>query len=235
MNTFTPENTVGEIAAGLPLSVRVFEQLGIDFCCGGKAPLGDACRARGLDPADVVEQIRSIGQPAAALPDWQRVSMIALIDHIVTTHHAYMKTQLPRLGAMLEKILSKHGERHGEVLQPLAETFRPMREELEGHLTKEELILFPLIRQMESGGTESEFHCGSVRNPVRVMLREHDDAGEALARLRELTSGYTPPVDACNTFRAFYAELADLERDLHQHIHLENNILFPKAVGSIAP
>ena len=132
---------------------------------------------------------------------------------------------------MLEKILGKHGQRHGDVLLPLAETFRPMHEELDGHLMKEEMILFPLIRQLDTAGVSGPgFHCGSLRNPIRVMTMEHDNAGEALARLRELTAGYTPPDDACNTFRAFYAELADLERDLHRHIHLENNILFPRAV-----
>jgi regulator of cell morphogenesis and NO signaling len=116
------------------------------------------------------------------------------------------------------------------VLRPLAETFRPMRAGLEGHPMKEEMVLFPLIRQLESSGVDRAFHCGSVRHPVRAMVMEHDSAGEALARLRELTGGYTPPNDACNTFRAFYAELAELERDLHRHIHLENNILFPRAV-----
>ena len=140
-----------------------------------------------------------------------------------------MKAQLPRLSVMLAKILVKHPRRQ-DVLRPLAETFRPMRTELEDHPMKEETILFPLIRQLESSGVDRAFHCGSVRHPVRAMVMEHDSAGEALARLRELTGGYTPPNDACNTFRAFYAELAELERDLHRHIHLENNILFPRAV-----
>lgn len=227
MTSFTPENTVGEIAAGLPLSVRVFEQLDTDFCCGGQAALRDACTAKGLDPPAVIDRIQNAAQQPAPSADWLPARLGALIDHILTTHHAYLKPQLPRLDAMLAKILAKHAERHGDVLQPLAETFRPMREELEGHPMKEEMILFPLIRQLEirqleaaGGGEDGRFPCGSVRNPIRVMLMEHDNAGEALARLRELTAGYTPPDDACNTFRAFYAELADLERDLHLHIHL---------------
>jgi regulator of cell morphogenesis and NO signaling len=236
MNSFTPENTVGEIAAALPLSARLFEQLGIDYCCGGRAALRDACTAKGLDPLDVIHRIQNAAPPTATPPaattiDWLSAPLDALIDHILATHHTYTKSQLPRLDAMLEKILSKHGGLHGDVLHPLAETFRPMREELEGHLMKEETILFPLIRQLEASGSgDSRFPCGSVRNPIRVMTMEHDSAGQALVRMRELTAGYTAPDDACNTFRAFYAELAELERDLHRHIHLENNILFPRAV-----
>jgi regulator of cell morphogenesis and NO signaling len=235
MNTFSPQTLVGEIAAQMPLSVRVFERLGIDFCCGGKMPRGVACEAQALDPATVLEEIQQVARQAqgtAPAADWTAARLGALIDHILTTHHVYMKSQLPRLEAMLEKILHKHGARHGDVLLPLAETFRPMKAELDGHLMKEEMVLFPLIRSLEGGiGPQNRsFHCGSVQNPIRVMVMEHDSAGEALARLRELTAGYTPPEDACNTFRAFYAELADMERDLHQHIHLENNILFPRAV-----
>jgi regulator of cell morphogenesis and NO signaling len=232
MIAFTPENTVGEIAAVLPLSVRVFEQLEIDYCCGGQAALSDACKAKGLDLADVIHRIQTAAEVDAPAADWLSAPLNSLIDHILATHHAYLKSQLPRLSAMLAKILAKHEGRHGDVLRPLAETFRPMRSELESHLMKEETILFPLIRQLEAAGAgESQrFHCGSVRNPIRVMVAEHDTAGEALGRLRELTAGYTAPKDACNTFRAFYAELAELERDLHRHIHLENNILFPRAV-----
>jgi regulator of cell morphogenesis and NO signaling len=140
-----------------------------------------------------------------------------------------MKREIPRLDAMFEKVLAKHGEGHGEVLRPLAQTFHAMAEEIDGHLMKEEMILFPLIRSIESG-QGSEFHCGSVRNPIRVMLMEHDSAGDALARMRQLTGGYSAPEGACATFRALYAGLAEMEQDLHQHIHLENNILFPRVM-----
>ena len=234
MNTLSPESTVGEIAARLPVSARLFENPGIDFCCGGKIALGQACQTRGLDPATVIAQIEQAAAStgaASADPAWESAPLAGLIDHILTTHHAYMKAELPRLEAMLEKILRKHAPRHGDVLLPLAETFRPMKEELDGHLMKEEVVLFPLIRTLELPAAQAPaFHCGSVQNPIRVMVMEHDSAGDALARLRQLTSGYTPPEDACNTFRAFYFELAEMERDLHQHIHLENNILFPRAV-----
>jgi len=235
MSTLSPQTMVSEIAARMPLSVRVFEEFGIDFCRGGQVALGEACQARGLDPAAVIERIRHGLQPAqgtAPALGWGDAPLGSLIDHILTTHHLYMKSQLPRLEAMLETILASHAGRHGDALLAIAETFRPMRAELDGHLMKEEMILFPLIRRLEMGAGPQDrgFHCGSVQNPIRVMVREHDSAGEALTRLRELTAGYTPPEDACNTFRAFYAELAGIESDLDRHIHLENDILFPRAV-----
>jgi regulator of cell morphogenesis and NO signaling len=235
MTTLSPEITVGELAARMPASAQVFEQFGIDYCCGGGQAFDQVCRARGLDPAAVLEEIERQPHPAitaAPQPDWQSTPLSLLIDHIAGTHHVYMKTQLPRLDGMLEKILAKHSARHGAMLLPLAETFRAMKEELEGHLMKEELVLFPLIRSLESGSGEPKgFPCGSVRNPIRVMVAEHDSAGQALGGMRQLTAGYTPPEDACNTFRAFYFELERMERDLHRHIHLENNILFPRAVA----
>ena len=231
MTTFTlsPDQTVGGIAAQFPGSVRVFERHGIDFCCGGRVPLTEACRHAGADPAAVLDEIASEGSSPEDSTDWTAASLSSLIDHIVNTHHVYLKTALPRLETMLIKILSKHGAAHGDVLQPLAATFGAMKQELGSHMMKEEMILFPLIRSLEGGG-QGSFHCGSVRNPIRVMLMEHDSAGDALAQMRQLTSGFTAPVDACNTFRAFYYELAELETDLHRHIHLENNILFPRAI-----
>ena len=235
MNTLSREMTVGELAATQPASVRVFEAHQIDFCCGGKTPLDEACRTRGID-TDAL--LREIGAAAAGVPeekDWTSAQAPDLIDHIVGAHHAYLKTELPRLESMLAKIRSKHAARHGAVLDPLAETFGSLKEELESHLMKEERILFPMIRllaeERQSGSEPAEFHCGSVKNPLRVMFLEHDSAGAALERMRSLTKDYTPPEDACATFRAFYWGLAELERDLHRHIHLENNILFPKAVA----
>ena len=237
MSPLTTELTVGEIAARFPASIRVFERHRIDFCCGGKLPLADACQAHDLDTEAIVKEIDSeIDQkrPAGDDANWQTAALESLIDHIVATHHVYLKAQLPRMATMIDKILSKHSERHGDVLEPLAVTFLAMREELESHLMKEEMILFPLIRKMEDARRDGRAfggnHCGSVENPIRVMLMEHDSAGQALEKLRQLTGNYTPPEDACNTFRALYYELGALEADLYRHIHLENNILFPRAV-----
>jgi len=239
MSTLNRELTVGEIAAQSPAAIRVFERHHIDFCCGGNVPLRAASTARGLALEFLVQEIDAEIAGGAlstekAGPDWQSASLSDLIEHIVATHHAYMKAQLPRIAEMMDKVLARHSANHGGVLEPLAMTFFAMREELEAHLMKEEMILFPLIRRIEharqSGAVPPPSHCGSVGNPIRVMVMEHDSAGDALAKIRELTGGLTPPADACNTFRALYFELEALEADLHQHIHLENNILFPRAV-----
>jgi regulator of cell morphogenesis and NO signaling len=230
MSTLTPDRTVGQIAAGLPASARVFEKHGIDYCCGGRIPVTEACRRLGIDIDSLLAEIDAVAQlPAEDPTDWTVAPLPALIDHILATHHVYMKAQLPRLEAMLEKVLQAHGDRHGDTLRAVEAVFAPMKAELDGHLAKEEMILFPLIRRLADGRKEG-FHCGSVQNPIRVMLYEHDSAGDGLAELRRLTGGYTPPAGACNTFRALYFELAELERDLHRHIHLENNVLFPRAV-----
>jgi regulator of cell morphogenesis and NO signaling len=142
-----------------------------------------------------------------------------------------MKVQLPRVEARLAKVLHAHGDRHGDMLCAVARVYGAMKAELDGHLAKEEMVLFPLVRALEGGAPSGSFHCGSVQNPIRVMFMEHDSAGEALVELRRLTNGYTVPPDACNTFRALYFELEEMEKDLHRHIHLENNILFPRAIA----
>ena len=232
MTTSTTDLSVGQIAAEFPASVRVFEKHGFDFCCGGKIPVTEACGRKGLDPAVLLAEIeQAIQSLAEDTTEWLTAALPALIDHILDTHHAYMKVQLPRVEARLAKVLAAHGERHGEMLRAVRAVYGPMKAELDGHLAKEETVLFPLIRALDSGAQAGSFHCGSVRNPIRVMLMEHDSAGEALVQLRQLTGNYTPPEDACNTFRALYFELAEMERDLHRHIHLENNILFPRAMA----
>jgi regulator of cell morphogenesis and NO signaling len=212
--------TIGQIAAENPASIRVFEKYGIDFCCGGRTTFSEACRTHGLDADAVQAEIDAASAGPADNPtDWQTAPLDRLIDHIVQTHHVYLKTQLPRLDAMIEKVQNAHGA----AVPPIADIFGSMRAELEAHLMKEEMILFPMIRTGRAGAAA----------PIRVMLAEHDSAGEALERLRALTNGYVAPAQACNTWRGFYFELADLERDLHRHIHLENNILFPRALQTL--
>jgi regulator of cell morphogenesis and NO signaling len=232
MTTSTIDRTVGQIAAEFPASVAVFEKHGIDFCCGGKMPIAEACGRKGLDPAVLLGEIdQAVRTPSEDPTDWTTAPLPALIDHILDTHHTYMKVQLPIVEARLAKVLAAHGERHGEMLRAVSAVYGPMKAELDGHLAKEEAVLFPLIRALAGGAEPGSFHCGSVRNPIRVMWMEHDSAGDALVQLRRLTGNYTPPEDACNTFRALYFELADMERDLHRHIHLENNILFSRAIA----
>ena len=227
-----PEQTVGQIAAEFPASVRVFEKYGIDFCCGGKLPVSRACASKSLDAGALLAEIeQALETPGPDGTDWFAAPLPLLVDHILDTHHAYMKRQLPVVEARQAKVLNAHGERHGKVLRAVAEIYAAMKEELDGHLAKEEMVLFPLVRALVAGAPAGSFHCGSVKNPIRMMWLEHESAGDALRQMRELTAGYALPADACNTFRVLYFELQDMERDLHRHIHLENNILFPRAIA----
>ncbi|HWQ54141.1 MAG TPA: iron-sulfur cluster repair di-iron protein [Bryobacteraceae bacterium] len=236
MSTLTEHRTVGEIAAEYPATVRVFQRHQIDFCCGGKLPLANACESRGLAPEKLLEELEeaAAGRQTDAT-DWNAASLTALIDHIVRTHHEYLKSELPRLSEMLARVISKHNNKYGQIPEQLGEIFEGLRAELESHLMKEENVLFPLVEQMEAaakaGVSAPPAHCGSVNNPIRVMVHEHDSAGGALAELRAVSRNYAVPEDACNTFRALYHDLEVLEADLHQHIHLENNVLFPRAAA----
>ncbi len=229
MTAFGPDVTVGTLVADRPHRSRVFEELGIDYCCGGRKPLEEACRTRGLDVGEVLERIRAADQePAADDRDWTRAPMAELADHIEQTHHVYLHGELPRLTQLVGKVAAVHGPRRPDLVE-IERVFLGLRDELESHMMKEEQVLFPIIRRLEAAGTAEVFHCGSVNNPISVMEHEHDDAGRALARLNELTGGYVPPEDACGTWRAMLDGLHTLERDLHLHIHKENNILFPRA------
>jgi len=231
---FTLETTVGEMVALRPALSRLFEKLGIDFCCGGKKPLAELAAARGLDPAAVLAQIEAqLAAPAVTVgPDPATLSLTALADHIEHTHHDYVKTELPRLLEMADRVARKHAWRD-ERLKEVAATVTLLTDELFSHLAKEERVLFPFVRQLEAGA-EDDFHCGSIANPIRQMEEEHESAGRALARLRELTDGFQPDPNACNTHRALLAGLAEFEADLHLHVHKENNVLFPRALALTA-
>jgi regulator of cell morphogenesis and NO signaling len=158
------------------------------------------------------------------------MTLTQLADHIEATHHSYLRSALPRISQLAAKVAQAHGSRHPEVIEVQA-VFDALREELEAHLQKEEAILFPMCRELDTASTLPQFHCGTVRNPVHVMESEHDNAGRALSELRRLTGDYTLPEDGCNTYRALLDALTEMEGDLHQHIHKENNILFPRAVA----
>jgi len=234
--TSTTGKTIGEIVAQNPASARVFESFHLDYCCGGKMALAEACAARGIDPAEVEAALeRAAASGGGEERDWTASELGALIDHILGTHHLYLKSELPRLAMLLDKVLAAHGASHGESLGRLDATFRDLRSELEAHLMKEEMVLFPMIRGLEAarkaGRRPQPMHCGSVNNPIRMMEHEHDSAGAALAAMRQATDDYTLPAGACNTYRALFEGFEALEADLHQHIHLENNILFPRAAA----
>ncbi len=225
--------TVGEMVAENPSRARVFEHFGIDYCCGGKLPLDEACAAGGKDITVVLDALHKceVESSAGSHKDWLQESMTSLVDHILTTHHAYLREEFPRLTKMTNRVAEVHGERHPE-LPKVRDAFAALRDELEQHMQKEEQVLFPMIKQLDSGATAAAGHCGTIENPIRMMEHEHDNAGDALGTLRTLTGGFAPPADACNTYRVMLDSLAKLEADLHQHIHKENNILFPKALAA---
>ena len=225
------ESTVGELVRESPNRARVFESLKIDYCCGGKISLSEACRRRTIDPDQVLDQLRQCDadEKDERAVDADAMSLTELADHIEQTHHAYLREELPRLDFMTEKVSRVHGDKEPRLLQ-VRDAFVALRAELEPHMLKEERILFPIVRQLEASASRPEFHCGSVANPIRQMEHEHDQAGNALAILREATDGFVAPDWACNTYRAMLGGLEQLESDLHQHIHKENNVLFPKAI-----
>jgi regulator of cell morphogenesis and NO signaling len=228
----TQDATVSEIAASSLAAVRVFERLGIDYCCGGKRPLADVCREKGYDLAAVESQLEeaSKGQSQAAR-DWNTAPLRELIEHIVNTHHEYLKRELAPIGARLDKVYRVYNQRYGPTLMGLPDVFARMRQELEMHIRKEEMILFPAISSFEAAGRAPRTCFGTVANPIRMMEAEHEDAGSALAEIRSITSNYAIPDYACVTYRSLMAGLQELEQDLHLHIHLENNILFPRAIA----
>ncbi|MBN1442657.1 MAG: iron-sulfur cluster repair di-iron protein [Planctomycetes bacterium] len=230
MSLFQAHDTVGDVVARHPALARMFEEMEIDYCCGGKKTLEEVCRSRALDPRTLLTRLEQSASPAdPPVVDAAAMSLTELADHIEQTHHAYLRTELPRLKGLADKVLTAHGAKEPR-LRELRDTLLGLAEELSSHMMKEEQVLFPMLRQLEASSSAPTFHCGSLANPIRQMELEHDEAGSALARLRELTDGYTPPDWACNTYLAMLGALVRLERDLHEHIHKENNVLFPRAL-----
>jgi regulator of cell morphogenesis and NO signaling len=226
--------TVREIALEQPTSIRVFEYFGIDYCCGGRKPLAEACAVNNLEIDAVLAALETAAKgPAPAAEDWTKASLEALSAHIVTAHHAYVKRELPRLAVLAEKVVRRHGDTQAE-LPMIQAKLAQLDEELTQHLAKEEVVLFPYVTKLEralSTGSTLPHGCfGTVANPIAMMTAEHDAAGGLLAEIRQLTHQFTTPVGACPTYCAFYAGLKEFEQDLHQHIHLENNIMFPRAI-----
>jgi regulator of cell morphogenesis and NO signaling len=223
--------TVGELVVERPSRARVFERFGLDYCCGGKLPLDVACQKKNVNLPDIQKALdEEAASQAPETRDWSKASMQELTAHIEATHHAYLKRELPRLEYMTGRVAVRHGDQRPE-LKDLHQVFLRFKADLESHMAKEERILFPMCRELEFASSTPTFHCGSVKNPVTMMIREHDTAGEDLSEMRKLAKDYIPPADACNTYRAMLAGLADIERDMHLHVHTENNILFPKAIA----
>ena len=225
------ERRVGELVAEDFRNAHVFSRFGIDFCCGGGRSLASACERAGAEPTEVLHalsQLAAEGTPDDALA---KLPLGELIDHIEVTHHKYIRDTAPLLLEYAQKMVRAHGE-HCEEIKPLAGWIRALMDDLLPHLQKEEQILFPAIRALSQG---QEFNAcfGHIGNPIRAMEYEHDEAGQILAKLQQLTNHYQAPEHACTTWRVCYATLAEFEADLHRHIHLENNLLFPKALALV--
>jgi regulator of cell morphogenesis and NO signaling len=228
MTAIDPRRTLADVVTSPPELARELERHGLDYCCHGDRSLTDACRAADLDPAAVAANLAAVVGTGDGEP-WADLDVGALADHIEATHHQYLWRELPRLSELVEKIVAVHGDHHPELAE-VATLFTVLRAELEPHLAKEERVLFPMIRELADATNRPTFHCGVIGNPISMMMREHEHAGELLERLRTTTGDYRVPDDGCASYRACYEGLAELEADTHLHVHKENNVLFPVVV-----
>lgn len=232
MKNITTETTVGEIVRAVPARSRIFENLGIDYCCGGKKSLAEACRANGLDTSAVIAKFMALDDaPHSAAVDPDALSLSELCDHIQEFHHAYLREELPRLDFMTRKVAAVHGDHEARLLE-LRRVFETFDAEMTAHTKEEDEAIFPAIRTLQTANGKSTPTAVNLKTSFSNLESEHDSAGAALARFRELTDNFTPPEWACNTYRALYDGLAKLEKNTHQHIHKENNVLFPRALAT---
>lgn len=229
----TETTTVGELVQGFPRATRILEKVGIDYCCGGEKTLAEACAAAKL-PVEMVVNFLEFAreETAGTLPlqerDWRSEKLASLVAHIVNVHHKYTRDAIARVSPLFDKVVSVHGDRHPE-LREIKTIYRGMAEELAGHMEREETVLFPCIRELEEAAPAGR-RLSCSEDSIRDMTHDHRLVGDALRSMREASAGYLTPADGCSSYRALYQALADLEKDLHQHIHLENNILFPRAI-----
>ena len=216
------EMSVAQVATEHPLATKVFARYGIDFCCGGNNILRQACEKKGLEPGAVVEEIRKESSSSSDRAErWDEAPLEDLVTHILAAYHRPLDKELPRLEAMARKVREVHRDKADKMLSDVLSVYLALKAELQDHMAKEEQILFPMI--LRGQGVMAD-------GPIMVMYQEHDAAAAGLRRLRELTNGYEVPAEACNTWRALWHGLRALETSLHEHIHLENNILFPRAL-----
>lgn len=231
MSTISINDTVGDVIARQPGLSHAFELADVDYCCGGKKTIGEVCNEKGLEPKAF---IASLETAAKAEQDGSVVNVSAmtlsdLATHVEQTHHAYLREELPRLEKLTSKVAYVHGIKDSR-LSEVRDELLAFAKDMTSHMIKEEQVLFPVIRNLDSLDAARNHQEGTVANPIRQMEKEHNDAGDSLKRMRALTDGYTPPGWACNTYRAMIDGLAKLERDTHQHVHKEENVLFPKAI-----
>lgn len=226
--------TIGEMVAQDYRKASIFKKYGLDFCCGGNKTLDKVCAEKGIDLIEITEALNTVDHSTlTSTTDFNTLELDALIDHIISTHHKYVAETIPLLTEFSQKVAKVHGAANPEVVE-IYQYYQTVAAELALHMQKEELMLFPNIRRMvlanRSGEQFAPQPFGTIANPIHSMEAEHESAGEAMQSIRDLSNNYTPPAHACNTYRVLYSKLEEFENDLHQHVHLENNILFPKAI-----
>ncbi|MEZ4537578.1 MAG: iron-sulfur cluster repair di-iron protein [Cyanobacteriota/Melainabacteria group bacterium] len=224
------KRSLGELVAENANRAKVFDEYDLDYCCGGKVSLEEACCKNGVDLEAVLLRLQECDRLEPTENSFDNASLTDLVDNIESTHHKYLKEELPRLEKLADKVARVHGARAPQMVE-LAYLFRNLKEELVQHTLKEEMVLFPYIRRLDSEAITRPAQFGAVANPIRCMEAEHDDAGKALVKIRQLTDDYRAPGDACGSWLALVAGLESLDKDLRTHIHKENSILFPKAVS----
>lgn len=232
--SFTKDTRVKEIAVANPGAKRVLEDAGVDYCCGGEKPLDDACMKAGVSAEEILKRLQENSkQVGSEDTNWSTAALCELTQHILAKHHKYVRDAVPRMTGLLAKVKAKHGQNHPE-LAAIEERFFDLGQEMYSHMQKEEQILFPYIERVERERREKRKperpFFGTVRNPIHMMMQEHDSAGELLSEMHKLSGGYQAPKEACESYRELYRSLAEFEADMHTHVHLENNILFPRAV-----
>lgn len=229
----TNTTTIRDIVADDFRAASVFQRHRIDFCCGGDRPLGEACREQGVDAGSLVAELEAVTAAPGDVPRFKAWDADFLAAYIVANHHAYVRGAIETVGAHTQKVATVHGEHHPETIR-IAAHFSAVAEDMVQHMAKEERMLFPYITRLaqaaRAGQPAPAAPFGTIANPIRMMELEHQAAGDLMAAIRELSGGFAPPSDACTTYRVTYKELEEFEADLHRHVHLENNVLFPKAL-----
>lgn len=230
MKNITAKTTVGEIVRAFPSRSKVFENLGIDYCCGGKIPLDEVCQSKGLDSKTVIAMLSALDNgPEQTTVDPDAMTLTELCDHIEQVHHGYLHEELPRLDFMTRKVAAVHGDNEPRLLD-VRRIFQKFNAEISEHTTEENEQVFPMIRRLDKSDGDK---AATLKDEFAKLQAEHENAGADLVQFRELTDDFVPPDWACNTFRALYDGLQRMEKDMHQHIHKENNVLFPKALAAV--
>ena len=232
--TIQENNIVGQVVAQDYRTASVFQSYGIDFCCRGNRTIASVCESKNIPVSEVLEKLNAtLAEQDESAADYQSWDPDLLVDYIEKKHHRYVEEKILEIPPYLQKVAKVHGERHPELYE-IETLFNAAVGELAKHMKKEELVLFPYVRKMvkarQQGQVAAAPHFGTVQNPIQMMMHEHDTEGERFRKIAKLSNNYTPPEDACTTYRVVFALLRDFEADLHLHIHLENNILFPKAI-----